>query len=102
MSYRRQRRDRSRALSAAVGLSGIAITQPMSGLPATIPAVLANVSTSIVEPGHARRRLRINGVVSSRSPNRRRDITRIRDGFSVIVDFAVLADRAPTQQFRRA
>src|SRR5262245_21684855 len=100
MTYRHQRRARSRTLSAAVGLSGMVITPAMSGLPATIPAVLANVSTSIVEPGHARRRLRINGVVSSRSPNRRSEITRIRDGVSVIVNFAVLADRAPTQRFR--
>ena len=56
------------------------ITRSMSGLPATIPAVLANASTSISEPGHAWRRLRINGVVSNRSPKRRSEITSIRDG----------------------
>src|SRR5262245_11353291 len=74
-------------LSAVVGLSGIVITRFISGLAATNPAVLANVSTSTSDSGHARCRLGLSGVVSSRSPKRRRENTRIRDGTATIMIF---------------
>ena len=53
----------------------------------TIPAVLVKTSASISALGHARRRLRINGVVRSRSPMRRSEMTRTRDGSAAMISF---------------
>ena len=58
----RQRLGRCRPLRRS------AMTRSTSGLPSTMRAGPANVSTSIAASGQARRRLRISGVVSSASP----------------------------------
>src|SRR4051812_29919827 len=55
------------------------MTRLISGLPSIMPAGLAYASTSIFASGQARRRLRISGVVSSASPIRRSETTRMRD-----------------------
>ncbi len=56
----------------------------------------ANVSTSIVASGQARRRLRMSGVVSSASPIRRSDTTRMRGlAGSGIGGFAARGHRRP-------
>src|SRR5262249_55178533 len=47
--------------------------------------------------GHARRRLRINGVVNSRSPKRRREITRIRDGRAAMMIFRRTGVNGPSR-----
>ena len=84
-------RDRSGATACArvandalaPGRSAIVMTFAMSGLPARMPSVPSNTSTSIAASGYARFRLRISGVVSSTSPSRRSATTRMRAGAGV-------------------
>src|SRR5215468_1101867 len=61
-----------------LGRDGMVTTRSMSGLPARIPAVSSNTSTSITASRKARRKLAIRDVANSTSPSRRRATTRMR------------------------
>src|SRR5258708_3648479 len=56
----------------------MATIRSMSGLPARIPAVSSNTSTSMTASRKARRKLAIRDVANSTSPSRRRATTRMR------------------------
>ena len=100
----RQRQHADSSALRDVGRAGMAMTRSMSGLPSMIPAVPANTSTSIRHAATPRRRLRISGVVSSTSPRRRSETTRMRGMAGIRLTQSCRLSRWPraTHAVRRA